>query len=151
MAFVDPTTPNQADFNTFVYNQGVTTDQLPSDSDYLTWAFQYGVNLTNYVDGLPVPTYPLACYNAGFHYLLRITPDQPGQTFFADNRTKYNLLTFVAGAVTSSGDQGTQDTLSGSEGLSNLSLLGMDMLKTPWGNEWLFYSQAYGPTVIGLT
>lgn len=151
MAFADPTTPNLADFTTFVRNQGVTTAQLPDGSDYLAWAFNYGVNLTNYVPNLPVPAYPLACYNGGFHYLLRITPDQDGQTFFADSRAKFNLLTFVAGAVISSGDQGTQDTLSGSEGLSNLFLLGMDMLKTPWGNEWLFYSQAYGPTVVGYT
>ena len=151
MAFVDPTTPNQTDFNTFVYAQGVTTAQLPTNSDYLAWAFNYGVNLTSSVPNLPAPAYPLACYNGGFHYLLRITPDQAGQSFFADARKTYNLLTFVAGAVTSSGDQGTQDALSGSEALSNLSLLGMDMLKTPWGNEWLFYSQAYGPNVVGLT
>lgn len=153
MAFVDPTTPNQADFTTFVYNQGVTTAQLPTNSEYLPWAFQYGVNWTTQTasDLMPPPAYVMACYNLGLHYLLKIAQDQNGQTFFADWRKNANLLTFVAGAVISSADQGTSQTLSGSKGLEDLSLLGMDALKTPWGQSWLQYEQAYGPNIAGLS
>jgi len=149
--FVDPSAPNQADFDTFVYNQGVTTAQLPNNSEYLTWAFTYGVNIANYVTGLPPPSYVLACYNAGFHYLLRTATDQSGQTFFSDTRKQYNLLAFVAGAVISSGDQGTNQTLSGSKGLEDLSLVAMDFLKTPWGQQYLFYAQQYGPNICGVS
>lgn len=153
MAFVDPATPNQADFNTFVYNQGVTTAQLPSNSEYLPWAFQYGVNVTTQTASalMPPPSYVLACYNAGFHYMLTIAQDQLGQTFFSGLRTQYNLLAFVAGAVISSGDQGTSQTLSGSRGLEDLSLAAMDFLKTPWGQQYLQYAQAYGPNIVGVS
>lgn len=150
MAFVDPATPNQADFNTYVYAQGVNTAVLPSDSEYLPWAFQWGVNWTNTGTNIPSPAYVLACYQGGFHYLISIAQDQPGQTLFEGLRKQYNLLTFVAGAVTSSSDQGTSQTLSGSKGLEDLSLLGMDMLKTPWGQRWLQYQQAYGPNIVGV-
>jgi len=153
MAFVDPATPNQADFDTFAYNQGITTAELPADSDYLVWAYQYGVSWTTQTASalMPAPSYVLACYNLGFHYLLKVAQDQSGQTFFADQRTKYSLLTFVAGAVISSADQGTSQTLSASKSLEDLSLLGMDALKTPWGQAWLQYEQAYGPNIVGVS
>lgn len=153
MAFVDPATPNQADFDTFVYGQGVTTAELPSDSEYLIWAYLYGVNITTQTanSDMPPPTYVLACYNAGFHYLLKVAQDQSGQTFFTNARKQYNLLAFVAGAVISSSDQGTSQTLSGSKGLEDLPLSAMDLLKTPWGQAYLQYAQSYGPNVCGLS
>ena len=41
MAFVTPGVPNLADFTTFVYGQGVTTAQLPTNSVYLTYAYKH--------------------------------------------------------------------------------------------------------------
>ena len=150
MAFVDPATPNQADFDTFVYAQGVNTSVLPTTSTYLPWAFTWGVNWTNTGVNIPSPAYVLACYQGGMHYLVSIAQDEPGQTFWADLRKQYNMLSFVAGAVISSSDQGTSQTLSGSKGLEDLSLVAMDAIKTPWGQKWLQYQQTYGPNVIGV-
>jgi hypothetical protein len=151
MAFVDPTTPNLADFSTFVYNQGVTTAELPTNSEYLTWAFNYAVNVTTAVPLIPPPMYPLACYNCGFHYLLKIAQDQVGQTFFTNARTQYNLLSFTAGAVVSSTDQGTSQTLSDPEFLKTATMEVLDFLKTPWGQWYLSYMQSYGPNIVGYS
>ena len=152
MSFVNPTAPNLADFTTYVRNQGVTTTVLPDGSPYLTWAFNYGVNVTSQPPGnMPAILYVLACYNLGMHYLLTITQDQSGQTFFADQRKAYSLLTFISGAVISSGDNGTNETLSEPEFLKGLLIGDLDQLKTPWGRSYLDYAQQYGSTIVGVS
>lgn len=151
MSFVDPSTPNLADFTTFVYNQGVTTAELPNNSQYLTWAFNHAVNITSTEATMPPPEYPLAVYNGGFHYLLKIAQDQAGQTFFQTARATYNLLSFVAGAVITSNDQGTGDTLSNPEFLQGMTVSALDFLKTPWGQNYLAFTQQYGPNIVGYS
>lgn len=151
MSFVTPTVANLADFTTFVTNQGVPSDDIPSPSDYVAWAFDYA--LASVANGQHVPStiYVLAVYNFGMHYLLRIAVDQTGFSFFTDARESYGLLSFKGGAVVSAADQGTSGSVSGSKALSNLSLLAMDMLKTPWGQSYLFYAQQFGPQIVAFS
>lgn len=151
MAFVDPTVPNLADFTTFVEDQGVPADDLPSDSSYVQWAFNYAVAAVMQESFIPPTVYVIAVYNYGMHYLLHIAVDQTGQTFFTDARESYGLLSFKGGAVVSASDQGTSGTVSGSRALSNLSLAAMDMLKTPWGQQYLFYAQQFGPQIVAFS
>lgn len=152
MAFVDPSTPNLADFTTYVQNQGVKTTYLPTNSPYLTWAFNAGVNTTLVPPAdMPAILYVLACYNYGMHTLLMIAQDQSGQTFFADQRKAYGLLSFTAGAVITSTDNATSQTLSEPEFLKGFLVGNLSLLKTPWGREYLDYAQQYGPTVVGIS
>lgn len=145
-------TPNLVDFTTFVTNQGVTAAQLPPTSPWLQYALDYGIRVAiQDTSGCMSPwAYVLACYNGSFHWLLRNCPDQAGQTFFQDARTRYNLSLFTAGATVGSGDEGTSQTLAGSAGVRDLSISAMSFIKTPWGVQFLEYQQAYGPNVVGV-
>ncbi len=149
--FADPSVPNAADFATFVYNQGITTAELPANSLYLQWAFNYAFDQTFTVPQMPAILYVLAVYNYGFHRLLQITQDQPGQTYFTTARSTYGLLNFTAGPVIASGDQGTNQTLVEPEYLKNMTVSMGNLLKTPWGQEYLSYAQQYGPTIVGFS
>lgn len=151
MTFVDPTTPNLADFITFCQAQGVTTTILPADSDYYAWAFDYANDIVTTVPQMPPGLYVMAVYNLGLHHLLTIAQDQPGQTFFADARTQFKLMSFVIGGVQSSSDEATSQTLVAPEFMKNLTYSDIDMQKTPWGRQYLAYAQTWGPTVFGVS
>jgi hypothetical protein len=152
MAFVNPTTPNLADFTTFVYEQGVPQVDLPSNSVYLTWALTYAENIALIPPGdMPSIIYVLAVYNLGMHHLLMIAQDVSGQTFFQAQRTAFMLLSFVAGPVSASGDQGTNQTLLVADWMKNMTLSSLDLLKTPWGRSYIQYAQSYGPNIIGVS
>lgn len=152
MAFANPSAPNLNDFATFAYNQGVPEGDLPSDSDYLQWSFDIamGIALIPPADMPPIQ-YVLAVYNLGMHQLLKIAQDQPGQTFFAQQRTAFKLLTFQAGPVGASADQSTSNTLVAAEFIKGLTMQGLDLLNTPWGREYLSYAQMYGPNIVGVS
>lgn len=79
------------------------------------------------------------------------TPGFFGFLFFAVCRQKFNLLSYTAGPVSSTGDQGTQTSLVVPEWLTNATLATQGLLKTPWGRAYLEYAQAYGPTVVGVS
>jgi len=152
MAFENPSTPNLADFTVYVYEQGVPEADLPPDSQYLVWAYNTALPKTLRAPPCIVPIlYVLAVYQLGMHTLLKIAQDQPDQTFFAAQRTTYKLLSFVAGPVFYSMDQATSNSLKAPDFLSGLTMSGLDLLKTPWGQEYLAYSQAFGPTTVGVS
>lgn len=224
MAFVDPTTPNLADFITFSEAQGLSAVYLPANSPYYQWAFNFAVDVTNTVPEMPAILYVLAVYNLGFHQLLMIAPDQSGlgltslvwannqvtvttsapltgavgstfivsiagtvpvayngtftavvsgtntfvypldvnpgtvtqvgsygTVFFATQRKTYNLLSFSAGAISGSGDQGTYENTLNPEFFKYLTFSDLNVMQTPWGRNYLSYAQTYGPTVVELS
>lgn len=145
--------PNLVDFTTYVGNQGVPAAALPVDSPYLQYALDWAENraLHDPTGHVPGMEYVFACYNAGLHFLLREAPDQIGQNFFTNARQQYGLSSFVAGPVLSSSDSGTSQSLAGSNGVRDLPLSAMDLIKTPWGAAFLAYQQSFGPNLMGLT
>lgn len=150
--FVDPSKPNLTDFTAFVREQGISTTYIPDNADYLTWAFDRAVNTAlQPPSDMPVMLYIIATYNLGNHYLLKMAQDQTGQTFFKDQRSQFKLLSFQAGPVVSSGDQGTSQSLAEPEFLKGLTISALDLMKTPWGREYLDYAQQYGSTIVGLS
>lgn len=149
--FADPSTPNLADFTVFVYNQGIPEADLPLDSLWLQWAFNYAVDVTMTVPQMPSILYVLATYNCGTHHLLQIAQDETGQDYFTTARQTYGLLNFTAGPVKSSADQGTSQSLVVPAWMNSMTLSADNLLKTPWGREYLSYTQMYGPTVVGFT
>lgn len=126
-------------------------------SQYAAWALNYALAVA-----LPGPgngaglagmagMYVLAVYNLGVHQLLKIGQDLPNQTFFAQMRQTYRLTSLVPGPVMASGDQATSETLVVPEFFKNLTLSELDLLKTPYGREYMGYAQMYGPTIVGVS
>ena len=151
MAFVNPLTPNVADFTTWLASQGVGAGALPADPDYLEWALNSSIALTITASPCIQMQYVLAVYNYGLHWLICNALDPQGSVYFTNARKGYNILTFVAGPVLSSFDNGTGQTLAGSAGVKDFSITAMSAIKTPWGAFWVGYEQAYGPTIVGLS
>jgi hypothetical protein len=152
MSFSDPTQPNLADFTTFVYGQGVPESDLSSDSQYLQWAFTMAMNLALVAPcNVPPIVYVLAVYNLGMHRLLKIAQDVPSATFFATQRKALNLMAFTAGVIQSSSDESTSNSMVVPEFFKNLTMQDLDLLKTPWGREYLSYAQQFGPDIVGVS
>jgi hypothetical protein len=95
--------------------------------------------------------YNFAVYNLAADRLFNYAPDIRGQTFFKDQRIKLNLATSRFGVVSGSGDQGSYTNLLNPEAMKRFTLRDLQMLKTPWGREYMGIAQMYGPTVWGLT
>lgn len=121
-------------------------------SPYLQWALTMAEGVTLVPPScMPPIMYVTAVYNYGMHKLLKIGQDQPGQTFFSDQRANFKLLSFKAGPVGASADQATSQTLVTPDFLKGLTMGDLDLLLTPWGRDYLDYSQAYGPNIVGVS
>jgi hypothetical protein len=121
-------------------------------SPYLAWAFIGALGVTLFPpSNMPPILYVMAVYNYGMHKLLKIGQDQPGQTFFTQQRATFKLLSFKAGPVGASADQATSQTLVTPDFLKGLTMGDLDLLLTPWGREYLDYSQQYGPNIVGVS
>lgn len=161
MAFIDPSNPNLADFTTFVYNQGVASTDLPSNSVYLFWSLGYAQNtamippaqlVQSYVGAtLSTSPYAMAVYNLGMHRLLYVAQDISPSTYFTSLRKEFSLLSFSAGPIVSSSDQSTSESMLAPEWMKNMPLQALDLLKTPWGRFYLEYAQMYGPNLFGVS
>lgn len=78
MAFVDPTTPNLADFITFCQAQGVVAGYLDPASPYFVWALTHAEDITILVPQMPAAEYVIAVYNLGMHWLVSNAQDVSG-------------------------------------------------------------------------
>lgn len=152
MPFTNPTIPNQADFLVYIRDQGVSVYDLPDNSDYITWAFNHAINWALEPGGdTPSIVYVMAVYQLGFHHLLKVVPDQSAATYFADLRAKYGLLSFTSGPIIAAADESTYQNMQSADWMKTMTLSSLDLLKTPWGREYLMYAQSYGPTIVGVS
>ncbi len=121
-------------------------------SAYLAWAFDQAKGVSPDPPPCLAPIiWVLATYNLGMHTLIRIAQDVSGQTFFQDLRTSFKIGSFVAGVLTNANDENTGAQLLVPEAFKKLSLGNIDLLKTPYGREYLMYIQQYGPTIVGVS
>ncbi len=148
MTWTDPSTPNLADYTTWLQNVvGIDPAYLPPSSPFIGYALNRAINLTlNVPTQLPGLEYTLAVYNCATHVQLKITPDQVvngvSYDFFLKKRAEFTLLNPIFGVVSSSSDEGTSVTNAVPD---------LDFTRTPWGREFLAYQQDYGPSVWGLS
>ena len=75
----------------------------------------------------------------------------PGDCFFSDLRKKMNIDGFVSGVISSSGDEGTNQSMVVQEAAKQFTLKDLQNLKTPWGRTYLGLAQSFGPTTWGLS
>lgn len=138
--------PTLAGFILFIRGvMGITTAQLPDNSTYITDAYTLAQEIVSPDIGLVSPvSFKLATYNLGGDYLINYTPDQSGQTVFADARKKYNTYGFVGGVIQSTGDEGTSESMAMADFIKNLSMSDLQNLKTPYGRTYMAIAMRFG-------
>ena len=151
MAFANPTTPNLADFTTYATNQGVVASYTTSTSDYFEWAFNRAMAQALCAPTIVAIEYVLAVYNLGVDRFVRRAMDDGQGTFYSGQRSNFGILEFKPGVVMASGDGPTSQTLVVPDYYKGLPMWAQELLKTPWGREYIAYAQMYGPYVVGVS
>lgn len=150
--FTNPTTPNLTDYTTFVQSWGATPTYLPTSSFWLTTTFKIACMTVNRsLDYDPV-AYTLAVYNLGMDRLVNYAQDQPGQDYFKKLRNDFKLTyAFAPGVLSATGDQGSSSSYLNPEWMSTITIMDIELMKTPWGRSYLGFAQSYGSTIWGLS
>jgi hypothetical protein len=155
--------PTLAGYIVFLRNEGFPVGVLPDNSYWIGASYNLAMNMVNtQLKAIPnadsdYPSlYAVAVYNFATDRLVNITPDNPALTppdnvFFATLRSKFKLSGFVSGVVQSTQDETTSVTLKVPAWASDLTLLELQLLKTPWGQAYLAIAQTMGPTSWGLS
>lgn len=149
--------PTLAGFITFARNvMGISSAQLPDDSPYFGYAFNVAMEIVSTtIAAASALMYQLAVYNLAGDNLLNYAQDPSdapiypannaeGTKFFQYMRKEFNLLGFVSGVISSSGDEGTSQSLVTPEAFKQLMISNLQNLKTPYGRTYLGIAQRYG-------
>lgn len=146
--------PSLGGYTTFLRSSavGFSTVVLPDSEPIISESYEAAIRLVNQViAGVDPFYYRYAVYNLGADFVVNWAPDQPGQTFFADLREKWNIYKFISGVVQSSNDVSTGESMVVPEAAQKFTLADLQRLKTPWGRAYLQIAQKYGPTVWGIS
>jgi hypothetical protein len=165
MAWSQPTTPNLADYQTWLYTvvagqAGLTPRILPPASQVIpdtlqtaeaivTDALQVAGPCGSQVTALTI--YVQAVYNLATDRLYNWAGDVGGQTYFRDKRKEWGIFTISVGVAAQASDQGTAIGLLNPDQMQLLTLQDLQTLKTPWGRQYMAYAQMYGRNLWGLT
>lgn len=152
------TSPTLTGFQWFIAHiMGVSTIYLPTTSPVIAWVLAIALNTVNVdlqavgapaANGLPATNmYNVAVYNLAASLLLNLAQDQPGYTYFNDQRTKFNITTYNAGVVQSTADASTSESLAVPTWATGLTIGQLTQLKDPYGRMYLQIAQSYGPTI----
>lgn len=98
--------------------------------------------------------YTLAVYNLATDRLLNFAPDRSlptPQSYFKQQRENLKIENFTPGVVSHAGDDNTSAGLLNPEQMKFLTLNDLQMLKTPYGRQYISIAQAYGNQPWGLT
>ena len=147
--FANPTTPNLADYQVFLTNEGFRSDYLPTSSPLIAATFNLGMEAVNGDLGLAGLglDYSFAVYNFGADRLVNYASDVDGQTFFRDLRREFGIYKFSPGIVQSASDQGTSGNLQVIEAMRRMTLGDLQMLKTPYGRAYMAIAQSAGSDI----
>jgi hypothetical protein len=144
--------PSIEDYITFLrVEAGIDPLYLPDDSLWITASYQIAMEKVSPLLQVAPIIYTLSVYNYATHVLVTAAQDQPGKTYFADLRARLGLNSQSPGMVQSSSDQGTSQSYLMPKWAQDMTLSGINMLKTPWGQAYVRYAQELGPVIWGLT
>ena len=152
--------PTFAGFQWFVQTiMGVPGASMPSN-DWLQVAYDEALNLTYWaLDTVPSqPTtpsiYAFAVYNLGCALLLEFAQDdvttQPPQTFWTNLRSSLGLNSMNFGMITSASDQGTAESMYIPDAIKGMTLMDLQLAKSPWGRKYLMIAGQWG-SIWGIT
>lgn len=115
-------------------------------------SFQVALSTVNDIICLLVPDlYTWAAYNLATHTLLSMIQDMPGQTYWRDQREFYNLSTARLGVVASSSSDSSSTSYLNPDQFKRLTIGDLQLMKTPWGREYLGIAQNVGDTAFGIS
>jgi hypothetical protein len=146
--------PTFAGFQWFVANiMSVPFPSIPPTS-WLQVAYDEAVNLTYWALGT-VPSQPttpsiyaFAVYNLGCAMLLEFAQDDtttnPPGTFWTNLRNSLGVNSFSFGLITSASDQGTAESMYIPNQIKNMTLMDMQLAKSPWGRKYLMIAGQWG-------
>jgi hypothetical protein len=155
-----PGDPTFAGFQWFVANMmGVPTAEIP-DVTVLQACYDESLNLAYWgLETVPSqPTtpsiYAFAVYNLAAHIMVEMAWDdpnvQPPSTYWTDLRNKLGLNSFSFGLVNSAADQGTSESSYIPDQIKGMTLMDLQLAKTPWGRKYLMFAGQWG-AIWGIT
>ena len=144
--------PSLAGFLLFIRVQmGVSVAALADTDPSIPLAYEVAYEIASDVFSVAAPTvYCLMLYNLAADALVNFGVDQPGQSFFANLRTQYEIGNFVPGLVQSTSNEVTSTGLMIPDTFKTMALADLALLKTPWGRQYAAFAQRIG-SVWGLT
>jgi|SRR5215469_223725 len=155
-----PGDPTFDGFTWFVDNIMAVPDNAVPDSSWLQVAYDQSINLA-YWGFQTVPSQPtspsiyaFAVYNLGCALLLQFAQDDPTadppETFWTDLRAKLGISSASYGMINSAADQGTSESMYIPDAIKGMTLMDLQLLKSPWGQMYLMLSGQWG-SIWGLT
>jgi hypothetical protein len=133
----------------------VPPEAMPNDFT-LQMAYDTALNLA-YIGLATIPSQPtspsiyaIAVYNLGGAFLVEFAQDVPPSTYWTDLRNKLGIYSASFGIITSAHDQGTSDSLYIPETIKNMTLLDLQLMKSPWGRMYLMLAGEWG-SLWGIT
>ena len=153
MGFSDPTTPNQADYTTFLYGVvGIPTANLPSSADIIATSLSIALSIVNEtLNCADANIYTLAVYNLAADRLINFASDVSGQTYFQDLRSDLKIGQVRVGVPSSANDQGTAVGILNPEFMKTKTLRDLQTLKTIYGRTYMEFALDYGSNLWGLS
>jgi hypothetical protein len=166
---MEPTLGGFVEFVTNVIQPPAPFD--PTTSVFVTLAYDFAIQWVDrqlrVAPGIPgsPSIYAIAVYNLAADFLINIAQDQPsdpvvpnsgtgtnpnGLQYWAFLRSRYNILSFTAGVVQTTSDEGTSAGYLVPEQFSQFSVADLQALKTPFGRAYLGIAQSFG-SVWGLS
>jgi len=144
--------PTLAGFLLFLRNiVAIPVEALPDNSPSIEMSYCVALELTLIQLKFASPQlYTLAVYNLGASNIINWAVDQPGQTYFADMRAKYDIRDFVGGVISSASDVSTSESMEMPDFIKGLTIGNLQQLKDPFGRQWMAFMQDYG-TIWGIS
>jgi hypothetical protein len=130
-----------------------TAETITAANWQIVWTLNLALDMVHWAINAASPNiYTLACYNYATDRLLNFAQDVANQTFFRDQRHNLHLTDIgPVGAVASAGDGGTSAGILNPEQMRMLTLDDIQMLKTPWGRQYMAIAQSYAPNIWGIS
>lgn len=149
-------------FASNVFQLGIT-DPLPPDQPSDTWlqiCYDQAANLA-YWGLATIPSQPnspsiyaFAVYNLGCAFMVEMAQDDPTtdppQTYWTDLRNTLGINSATYGMINSAADQGTSESMYIPDVIKGMTLLDLQLMKSPWGRAYLMLAGEWG-SIWGLT
>lgn len=144
--------PTLAGFIVFIRTKMlINTTVLPDASTDIADAYTVAVDVVNtQISSASAVLYTNAVYNYAADYLLNNASDQSNQTYFVNLRSNLHLNDFVAGVISSSGDETTDQSIKTPVAMDNLTFGDLQTLKTTYGRAYMAIAQRVG-TLWGVS
>ncbi len=157
-----PDDPTLAGYLVFLRNQvKIPANSLPNDNYWIGASYNLAIDMVLFLLKL-IPNanhaypsvYALAVYNFATDRLVNIAADDttsPDPIYFQKLRDRFKLDNYTVGVVKAASDENSSTALEVPSWAKDMSMLDLQMVKTPWGRTYMAIAQQYGPTVWGLT